>query len=163
VTDGERRLVSAARGEPGNGPWVTGRSELLVALLALALLSRTLEELLAALLLWLLALLLWLLALLLGFPTLLIVALLLSREEPTGLRVTRPLLGQVVHPLAELLGMALVLGALAPWTTLLPWKFGLLAERLLLPGGLTLLALGLLLDGLWPGLLRLGLLVLRLL
>jgi hypothetical protein len=93
---------------------------------------------------------------------LLIAALLLPREKPAGLRVTRPLLGQVVHPLSELLRVALVLSALVPAAPG-PLEALLLAERLLLPWGLTLLALELVLDGLLPSLLALRLLGLWLL
>ena len=72
------------------------------------------------------------------------------------------MLGQVVHPLSELLRVALVLSALVPAAPG-PLEALLLAERLLLPWGLTLLALELVLDGLLPSLLALRLLGLWLL
>ncbi|QLH83142.1 hypothetical protein [Halosimplex pelagicum] len=60
-------------------------------------------------------------------------------QELTGLGVTGSLLGDLAHPLAELLGVAPVLGALVGAATLLTGEAGLLPARLLSRGDGSLL------------------------
>jgi len=76
-------------------------------------------------------------------------ALLTGRQELAGLGVTGPLLGDVVHPLAELLGVTLVLGALVGAAPLLARPARLVARRLLGGRDVALLLLGLLTHLTW--------------
>jgi|GEM_PF-1710953 len=103
-----------------------------LGLLAHPLLGRLLGQLLGLWLLILLGLLCRLLAALRG------------RQELAGLGVTRPLFGQVVHPLSELLGVATILSALVGTATLLTGEAGLLPAGLLGRGDVPLLCLWLL-------------------
>lgn len=123
-------------------------------LACLGLLDRLLGLSPAELLLWLspdlllLGLLpeLLLLGVLLGLLALLTLLSLLAarRQELACLRVTRPLLGQLAHPLAELRGVALVHRSMVGASALLTGEARLLAGRLLLGGDVPLLLLGLL-------------------
>ena len=95
---------------------------------------------LLAVLLLLLGLLLELLAA--ALLTALLALLATRRQELARLRVTRALLGDLVHLLAELLGVALVLGALVGAAALLARPSGLLAGGLLGGRNESLLLLG---------------------
>ncbi len=125
---------------------------LLAHLLCLGLLTHLLG-------LWLLAHLLglWLLAHLLGLWLLALLSALRSRrQELSRLGVTRSLLCDLAHPLAELLGVAPVLGALVGAAALLAGEAGLLTGRLLSRRDVPLLLCRLLARSLlWLGLLLL--------
>jgi hypothetical protein len=83
---------------------------------------------------------------LLGLAGLLLalLAALAGRQELAGLGVARSLLGEFVHPLAELLRVATILCALVGTAALFTGPAGLLAGRLLLSGHEPPLLLGLL-------------------